>query len=290
MRWVPAARLPAGGLGGMGLGLGVVAVRAAQPHSQPLLMPLHHSPCCQQCSECFARMNVMDPHLRLRLAEWLAYHLSNFEYVWPWAKWAHVLAAPAYDGQRCGKGREGGARWVGVVRCACGAGTAGGTGWLCVRGHAACRTPTHPPSPPLCIHCPTPTPPHNRRFFVAVLNPVASSTYYHHCLPAPCSANRRFCVALLNRLVRLSYWERIQSVLPEEFRPLLPPKPEVRVWVVGGVWSKLPNNVGLGSIPPLNVGSSSFSSSGQGPQQRVAEPPPHFPTTSQSGGGAARPR
>jgi hypothetical protein len=32
---------------------------------------------------------------------------------------------------------------------------------------------------------------------------------------------------VLNRLVRLSYWERIQSVLPEEFRQLLPPKPEV---------------------------------------------------------------
>ncbi|PSC75984.1 nuclear cap-binding subunit 1 [Micractinium conductrix] len=98
------------------------------------LFPRAMSACVR---ESFARMNVMDPHLRLRLAEWLAYHLSNFEYVWPWAKWAHVLHAPAFDGQR------------------------------------------------------------------------------------------RFCVAVLNRLVRLSYWERIQSVLPEEFRPLLPPKPEV---------------------------------------------------------------
>ena len=35
-------------------------------------------------------------------------------------------------------------------------------------------------------------------------------------------------MAVLNRLVRLSYWERVQSVLPESFRPLLPPKPEVR--------------------------------------------------------------
>lgn len=50
--------------------------------------------------ECFARMNVMDPHLRLRLAEWLAYHLSNFEYIWPWDRWSHVLQAPPYDGQR----------------------------------------------------------------------------------------------------------------------------------------------------------------------------------------------
>lgn len=45
-------------------------------------------------------MNVMDPHLRLRLAEWLAYHLSNFEYIWPWDRWSHVLQAPPYDGQR----------------------------------------------------------------------------------------------------------------------------------------------------------------------------------------------
>ena len=59
-------------------------------------------------------MNVMDPHLRLRLAEWLAYHLSNFEYVWPWAKWQHVLAAPAYDGQRW-VGRAGGVKEV--LRC-----------------------------------------------------------------------------------------------------------------------------------------------------------------------------
>ena len=87
--------------------------------------------------ESFARINVMDPALRERLAEWLAYHLSNFEYLWPWTKWAHVLQAPAYDGQR------------------------------------------------------------------------------------------RFCTAVMNRLVRLSYWDRVQAVLPEEFRVLLPPKPEV---------------------------------------------------------------
>lgn len=98
------------------------------------LFPRAMSACVR---ECFARMNVMDPHLRLRLAEWLAFHLSNYEYVWPWAKWAHVLTAPPFDGQR------------------------------------------------------------------------------------------RFCVAILNRLVRLSYWDRIRSVLPEEFRVLLPPKPEV---------------------------------------------------------------
>jgi MIF4G like len=50
--------------------------------------------------ECFARVGVMYPELRARLAEWLAYHLSNFQYVWPWEKWAQVLEAPLHDGQR----------------------------------------------------------------------------------------------------------------------------------------------------------------------------------------------
>lgn len=87
--------------------------------------------------ESFVRMNVLDPALRERLAEWLAYHLSNFDYVWPWSKWSHVLSAPAYDGQR------------------------------------------------------------------------------------------KFCIAVMNRMIRLAYWDRIHSALPDEFRPLLPSKPEV---------------------------------------------------------------
>ena len=136
-------------------------------------------------------MNVMDPHLRLRLAEWLAYHLSNFEYVWPWTKWQHVLAAPAYDGQR----------WVGGWNVAC-------FGWL--QGSAPRGVLTAAAQQQIFNAC--------------------SRAHAHACsspqppLPAP---RRRFCVAVLNRLVRLSYWERIQSVLPEEFRQLLPPKPEV---------------------------------------------------------------
>jgi nuclear cap-binding protein subunit 1 len=51
--------------------------------------------------ECFARMPVLDPELRARLADWLAYHLSNFEFMWPWDKWKAVLAAPPHDPQRC---------------------------------------------------------------------------------------------------------------------------------------------------------------------------------------------
>lgn len=51
--------------------------------------------------ESFARMDVMDPLLRSRLSRWLAYHLSNFDFMWPWDKWKHVLTAPAHDSQRC---------------------------------------------------------------------------------------------------------------------------------------------------------------------------------------------
>jgi nuclear cap-binding protein subunit 1 len=47
------------------------------------------------------RLKNADPELRTRLAEWLAYHLSNFEYVWPWPKWGHVLTAPPHHPQRC---------------------------------------------------------------------------------------------------------------------------------------------------------------------------------------------
>lgn len=42
--------------------------------------------------ECFVRLSAMEPELRSRLAEWLAYHLSNFGYMWPWNKWEAVLA------------------------------------------------------------------------------------------------------------------------------------------------------------------------------------------------------
>lgn len=87
--------------------------------------------------ECFSRMNVLDPALRIRLAEWLAFHLSNFEYIWPWGRWGHVIEAPAYDGQR------------------------------------------------------------------------------------------HFCISVMIRLTRLSYWEKVHNSLPNEFKVLMPPKPEV---------------------------------------------------------------
>ena len=50
--------------------------------------------------ESFLRMDVMDPLLRTRLSQWLAYHLSNYDFMWPWDKWKHVLTAPLHDAQR----------------------------------------------------------------------------------------------------------------------------------------------------------------------------------------------
>lgn len=88
--------------------------------------------------ECFSRMSIIDPYLRQRLAEWLAYHVSNYDFAWPWQKWSHVLDAPKYDCQR------------------------------------------------------------------------------------------RFCADVIARMIRLSYWDRIHDVLPEQFRELLPPKPQIQ--------------------------------------------------------------
>lgn len=51
--------------------------------------------------EAFARLATpVDPVLGDRLAAWLAYHLSNFEFMWPWARWAAVLEAPPHDPRR----------------------------------------------------------------------------------------------------------------------------------------------------------------------------------------------
>ena len=50
--------------------------------------------------ECFLRVDALDPELRTRLATWLAMHLSNFDFMWPWERWRHVLEAPPHDAQR----------------------------------------------------------------------------------------------------------------------------------------------------------------------------------------------
>ncbi len=42
----------------------------------------------------------MDTELRGRCTEWLAFQLSNFDFVWPWHKWLHVLKSPPHSAQR----------------------------------------------------------------------------------------------------------------------------------------------------------------------------------------------
>ena len=85
--------------------------------------------------ECFSRIHFLDQFLVQRLAEWLAYHVSNYNFQWPWERWAHVLEAPDTDVQK------------------------------------------------------------------------------------------RFCRDVMARMVRLSYYDRVLEALPDNFKPLMPPKP-----------------------------------------------------------------
>lgn len=48
----------------------------------------------------FARCATTYPDLQAQWSQWLAYHLTNFNFTWPWFRWAHVLESPVYDAQR----------------------------------------------------------------------------------------------------------------------------------------------------------------------------------------------
>ncbi|KAL2649459.1 hypothetical protein R1flu_017587 [Riccia fluitans] len=48
----------------------------------------------------FAKVADMDVECRARLVQWLSHHLSNFQFVWPWEEWAHVLELPKWSPQR----------------------------------------------------------------------------------------------------------------------------------------------------------------------------------------------
>ncbi|KAG6549752.1 hypothetical protein Mapa_008732 [Marchantia paleacea] len=48
----------------------------------------------------FAKVGDMDVECRTRLVQWLSHHLSNFQFVWPWEEWAHVLEQPKWSPQR----------------------------------------------------------------------------------------------------------------------------------------------------------------------------------------------
>eukprot|EP00850_Spirogloea_muscicola_P006458 SM000030S11467 [mRNA] locus=s30:953802:959389:+ [translate_table: standard] len=48
----------------------------------------------------FHRMVDLDVECRSRLVQWLSHHLSNFQFVWPWEEWSHVLQQAPWSPQR----------------------------------------------------------------------------------------------------------------------------------------------------------------------------------------------
>ncbi|KIY91235.1 nuclear cap-binding protein subunit 1 [Monoraphidium neglectum] len=48
----------------------------------------------------YDRMGALDPELRGRVADYLAHHLSNFQWLWGWERWSDVLAQPPGHPQR----------------------------------------------------------------------------------------------------------------------------------------------------------------------------------------------
>lgn len=48
----------------------------------------------------FKRVSEMDVECRTRLVQWLSHHLSNFQFVWPWEEWAHILDLPKWAPER----------------------------------------------------------------------------------------------------------------------------------------------------------------------------------------------
>ncbi|KAK7395978.1 hypothetical protein VNO78_16633 [Psophocarpus tetragonolobus] len=48
----------------------------------------------------FERIADLDMECRIRLILWFSHHLSNFQFIWPWEEWAHVLELPRWAPQR----------------------------------------------------------------------------------------------------------------------------------------------------------------------------------------------
>ena len=42
-------------------------------------------------------MGRTDPEVALRVAEWLALHINNHDFIWGWQRWENVLELPVYD-------------------------------------------------------------------------------------------------------------------------------------------------------------------------------------------------
>ncbi|XP_022988026.1 nuclear cap-binding protein subunit 1-like [Cucurbita maxima] len=48
----------------------------------------------------FEKIADLDMECRIRLILWFSHHLSNFQFIWPWDEWAHVLELPKWAPQR----------------------------------------------------------------------------------------------------------------------------------------------------------------------------------------------
>ncbi|XP_016510271.2 nuclear cap-binding protein subunit 1 isoform X3 [Nicotiana tabacum] len=48
----------------------------------------------------FDKIADLDMDCRTRLILWFSHHLSNFQFIWPWEEWAHVLDLPKWAPQR----------------------------------------------------------------------------------------------------------------------------------------------------------------------------------------------
>ncbi|CAI9088030.1 OLC1v1022259C2 [Oldenlandia corymbosa var. corymbosa] len=48
----------------------------------------------------FEKIADLDMECRTRLILWFSHHLSNFQFIWPWEEWAHVLDLPKWSPQR----------------------------------------------------------------------------------------------------------------------------------------------------------------------------------------------
>ncbi|CAI8613473.1 unnamed protein product [Vicia faba] len=48
----------------------------------------------------FEKIADLDMECRTRLILWFSHHLSNFQFIWPWEEWAHVLDLPRWAPQR----------------------------------------------------------------------------------------------------------------------------------------------------------------------------------------------
>ena len=41
-------------------------------------------------------MGSTDPQVALRVADWLALHINNHDFIWSWHRWENVLQLPPY--------------------------------------------------------------------------------------------------------------------------------------------------------------------------------------------------